>query len=110
MSYDQKMDFSCSIEFLGHFQSLAKLLIFLDFFGTFFLYLKNRLAYQFAGENLQNWILPAQKALAPKFLGKTVLTYQLRTTMKISSKGFMSINQCVSVFGMPSIAEYHFFK
>ena len=72
MSYDQKMDFSCSIEFLGHFQSFAKLGIFWIFFQIFFLYLKNRYAYQFAGENLQNWVFPAQKALAPKFLGKTV--------------------------------------
>ncbi len=40
--------------------------------GNIFLYLKDRHAYQSAGENLQNWIFPAQKALAPKFLGKTV--------------------------------------
>ena len=46
------------------------------FFGFFleiiFLYLKNRHAYQFAGENLQNWIFPAQKALAPKRLDQPV--------------------------------------
>ena len=66
------MDFPCSIEVLGHFQSLAKLWIFSEFFWTIFLYLKSRHAYQFAGENLQNWIFPAQKALAPKFLDRTV--------------------------------------
>ena len=40
--------------------------------GNIFLYLKDRHAYQFASENLQNWIFAAQKALAPKLLGKTV--------------------------------------
>ena len=39
------------VKVLGHFTNLAKLEIFLDFFGNFFLYLKNRHAYQFAGEN-----------------------------------------------------------
>ena len=44
---------------------LAKLGNF--FFGIFFLYLKNGHAYQFAGENLQIWIIPVQIALVPKF-------------------------------------------
>ena len=84
MSYDQKMDFSCSIEFLGNFQSLAKLGIFLDFFLNIFLYLKNRHACQFAGENLQNWNFPAQKALAPNIVSQTYIFLNLDFLLQLS--------------------------
>ena len=40
----------------------------LDFFFVY----KKMHTYKITCKNLQNWIFPAQKALAPKFLGKTV--------------------------------------
>ena len=39
-SYYQKMDFSCSIKILAHFQNLATMVKFSHFFRNIFLYIK----------------------------------------------------------------------
>ena len=56
MSFDQKLDFSWHMKILGHFQNLANLGNFSNFFGNIFLYAKNRHTYRFLWKKLQKWV------------------------------------------------------